>query len=407
MRIGFVGCGWTAEMYFQSLKKYPDLELVAVTDRDQKRASEFGAFYSVKTCPTVEALLADPSIEMIVNITTPNSHFEVSKACLEAGKHVYSEKPLAMTFSEAEALVELANRKGLYLSSAPCGVLGETAQTLWKALRNNEIGTVRAVYAEMDDGPVHLQNPHLWRTPSGTPFPYRAALEVGYTVEHAAYYLTWVTAFFGPAKTVTAFSACLWPDKQVVAEESLHVTTPDFSVACITFESGVVVRLTCSSVAPYNHEIRIVGDKGVLRVEECQNISAPVYLDKYSKLRFRAERYPITKAYPFIKAWLDPHATVYPPVKKSSWLKRNDRHRLDWARGIAELARAITEQSPGRLPADYCLHVQELVWAIQNATHMPYQVTTTFKPLQPVDDVDRLVVPDVRRYRVSPFKSWG
>jgi predicted dehydrogenase len=387
MQIGFVGLSYIADQYFQSLKKYPHLDLVAVTDRDQKRTLEFSDFYSVKTYPTVEALLANPNIEMIVNLTNPESHFEVSKACLEAGKHLYSDKPLTITFSQAQELVELANRKGLYLSSAPCGVLGETAQTLWKALHKNEIGTVRVVYVEMDDGPLHLQDPHLWRSPSGAPFPYRDIFEVGYTLEHAGYYLTWVTAFFGPAKSVTAFSACLCPDKQVVTGEPLNVTTPDFSVACITFESGVVVRLTCSILAPHNHGIRIVGDKGVLTVEECYNYSAPVYIDKYSKLRFRAERYPITKRYPFIKSWLDPHDRIYPPVKKFNWLKRNARQRQDWARGIAELARAITEQRPGRLPADYCLHVNELVWAIQNAAHAPYQVTTTFKPLQPMDDI--------------------
>ena len=148
----------------------------------------------------------------------------------------------------------------------------------------------------------------------------------------------------------------------------------------------MVVRLTCSLVAPNNHGMRIVGDKGVLTVEECLNYSAPVYLDKYSSLRFRVERYPITRSYPFIKNWLDLHSRVYPPVKKSSWKKRNARHRQDYARGVAELARAITKQCPARLPADYCLHVNELVWAIQNATHVPYQVTTTFKPLQPMDE---------------------
>jgi hypothetical protein len=73
-------------------------------------------------------------------------------------------------------------------------------------------------------------------------------------------------------------------------------------------------------------------------------------------------------------------------VKKFSWKKRNARYRQDYARGVAELARAITEQRPPRLPADYCLHVNELVLAIQNATRTPYQVTTTFKPLQPMDD---------------------
>jgi predicted dehydrogenase len=386
MRIGFVGCGYAADSYFQSLKKYPQLELVAVTDRDQKRLSEFGAYYSVKTCSTVEALLADPSIEMIVNLTNPSSHFEVSKACLEAGKHVYSEKPMTMAFSEAQELVELANTKGLYLSSAPCGVLGETAQTLWRALNSGEIGTVRLVYAELEDGPVQLREPHLWRSASGAPSPYRDEFEVGCTFEHASYYLTWFTAFFGPAKAITAFAACLWPNKQVVPEEPLYVTTPDFSVACITFASGVVVRLTNSFVAPHNHSVQIIGDKGILTVDDCWNYSSPVYLDKYSKLRLRINRFPILKTFPFVKGWFAAHPREYPPVKKVSWKKRYTRYRMDYARGIAELARAITERCPSRLPADFCLHVSELVWAIQNATHEPYQVTTTFQPLQPMDD---------------------
>jgi predicted dehydrogenase len=386
MRIGFVGCGYTADMYIKSLRKYPHLELVAVTDRNRKRALDFSACYSVKTCPTVEELLAKESIELIVNLTDPNSHFEVSKLCLEAGKNVYSEKPLTMTFSEAKELVELADRKGLYLSSAPCGILGETAQTLWRALSNHEIGTVRLVYAEFDDGPVHLQDPHTWRSPSGAPFPYRNEFEIGFTLEHAGYYLTWLTAFFGPAKTVTAYSSCLWPNKQVVAGEPLYIKTPDFSVACITFESGVVARLTCSLVGSHNHTIRIVGDRGVLAVEECLNYSAPVYVDEYSKFKFRAERYPISRRYPFMKMWFDPHFKEYAPVKKFSWKKRNSRHRQDYARGVAEQAQAIIDKRPSRLPHDYCLHVTELTWAIHNTTQTPYHVTTRFKPLQPMDD---------------------
>jgi predicted dehydrogenase len=130
MRIGFVGCGYTADLYMLSIKRYPQLELVAVTDRNQKRLQAFGNYHAIETCPTTEALLSDHNIELIVNLTNPNSHFEVSKMCLEAGKHVYSEKPMTLIFSEAQALTESAKRKGLYLSSAPCGILGETAQTL-------------------------------------------------------------------------------------------------------------------------------------------------------------------------------------------------------------------------------------------------------------------------------------
>ncbi len=385
MRVAFVGCGYTGDQYLESLKRYPYLELAAATDRDQKRAAEFCAYHSVKLAPSLEALLADPSIEMMVNLTNSSSHYEVSKACLDAGKHLYSEKPLAPKFSEAQELVALAASKGLYLSAAPCSLLGETAQTMWKALRNNEIGKVRVVYAELDDGPLHLAEPHLWRSPSGAPYAYQEEFNVGITIEHAGYYLTWFTAFFGPAKTITAFSASLWPNKQIVPTDPPSVTTPDFTVACITFESGVVARVTCSLVAPHNHVMQIVGDTGVLSVDECWNYAAPVHLDRYTQRRFKAERYPITKAYPIVKHLAGSRPRTYPPIKKSSLKQQQARFRQDYGRGVAELARAITEKRPPRLTADFCLHLNELVCAIQNPTQTPYQVRTTFEPLQPLD----------------------
>ncbi len=387
MKIGFVGCGHAGDSYINGIKKYPDLNLVAVTDLDQKRLAQFGTYYSVKTCQTLEALLDDPEIEIIVNLTNPHSHFEVTKACLEAGKHVYSEKPLTMEFSEAKKLTELATAKGLYLSCAPCGVLGVTGQTLWRALKNNVIGKPLAVYAELDEGPIQLREPHLWRSPSGAPTPYKDEFEVGCTLEHAGYYLTWFAAFFGPAKSITSFAVCQWPDKRVVPEEPLFVTTPDLTVACITFESGVVVRLTNSLIGPHNHSVKIIGDKGVLSVDDCWNYFSPVYIDNYSKRRLQLNRFPILNTYPFVKSWFAARPRVYPPVKKVGWKKRYARHRQDFALGIAEMARAISEQRPSRLPADFCLHVQELVWAVENATNQPYQLTSTFKGLEPMDDI--------------------
>ena len=338
-------------------------------------------------------MLADANIEMIINLTNSSSHFEVSKACLEAGKHLYTEKPVATTLAQAQTLVELANAKGLYFSAAPCTLLGEQAQTLWKALRKNEIGTVHVAYAELEDGPFHLGEPNLWRSPSGAHYDYRGEYEMGVTMEHAGYYLSWFTAFFGPAKTVTSFAATVWPTKVISPEETLHVTTPDFSVSCITFESGVVARLTCSLVGPYNHTMKMIGDKGILSVDECWNFSCPVYLDKYSQVKFKVDRYPISKAYPFIKHWAPPRRRRYPSGRKSSLKKQQVRYRLDYVRGITDLAAAAAERRPPLLPADYCLHVTELALAMQNVTDKPYQVKTTFKPLQPMDDaaLNRLI----------------
>ncbi|NES81345.1 MAG: Gfo/Idh/MocA family oxidoreductase, partial [Moorea sp. SIO2B7] len=154
MRIAIVGCGFVADYYLKTLPNHSELKLVGVMDIDQERAKKFSAYHSVPAYASLEELLEDSRVEIVLNLTNPRSHYSVSKACLEAGKHVYSEKPLSMDFAEAEELVELAEKKGLYISSAPCSLLGETAQTIWKALRENVIGKVRVVYAEMDDGMV-------------------------------------------------------------------------------------------------------------------------------------------------------------------------------------------------------------------------------------------------------------
>jgi predicted dehydrogenase len=191
--------------------------------RDSERAAKFGSFYSVNVYPTLEELLSDSKVNIVVNLTNPSRHFSVSKASLEAGKHVYSEKPLSMVFSEAKELVDLATSWGLYLSSAPCGLLGETAQTIWKALQKNEIGQVRVVYVEFDDVPIHLyiKNHTNYAVNRSAPWPYKDEFEVGCTLEHAGYYITWFSAFFCSAKTITAFSSCLIQNKQVIEDEPL------------------------------------------------------------------------------------------------------------------------------------------------------------------------------------------
>jgi len=119
----------------------------------------------------------------------------------------------------------------------------------------------------MDDGMVFRMPYRTWASAAGAPWPAKDEFEVGCTFEHAGYYLTWFPAFFGPARLVTAFSACLVPDKKT--DVSLERKAADFSVACITFESGVVVRLTCSIIAPHDHTLRIIGDRGVLGTHDC------------------------------------------------------------------------------------------------------------------------------------------
>ena len=371
MKIAFVGCGFVADYYVRTLAGYPSLELAGVMDRDRARAEKFAQFYSVPTYDSLEQLLADDQVELVVNLTNPRSHFEVSKAALAAGKHVYSEKPLAMAYDDALALVEMAEASGLCLSSAPCSLLGETAQGIWKALREEAIGKVYLAYAEMDDGLVHRMPYEHWRSESGTPWPYKDEFEVGCTLEHAGYYLTWLPAFFGPARSVTAFSACLVKDKKTAVP--LDSNAPDFSVACIQFESGVVVRLTCGIVAPHDHELRLFGEDGVMYMDDCWDYRSPIHIKRFLKIRR--------------KMLLNPLAQKY-PLPKSNYGRLTDRgaQAMDFCRGIAEMADAIAQGRSPRLSARYCLHVNEMVLAIQNSldTGSPYAVKTDFEPVLPM-----------------------
>jgi predicted dehydrogenase len=380
MRVAFVGCGYVADYYASTLPNYPELELVGVMDRDPDRAARFADYWKIATVyPTLQALLDDQRIELVLNLTNPRSHFEVSKACLLAGRHVYSEKPLATEFAEAEELVQLADSKGLHLSSAPCNVLGESAQTAWKALREGAIGKVRLAYAELDDGLIHRMRYKKWINPSGAPWPYKDEFEVGCTLEHAGYYVTWLATFFGPAHSVTSFARCLIPDKGT--DVPLDVLTPDFAVACIKFASGVAARLTCSIIAPHDHALRVFGDDGVLIVKECWDYDAPVYVKGRTKLALWAEKFKLLSAVPGLAA------KRYPLVKKSDFKHRyKETHVMDFARGVAELAAAIRERRPSRLSARFSLHVNEIVLAMQHPERMGVHriLTSTFDPPEPM-----------------------
>jgi len=371
MRIAFVGCGYVADYYYGTLKLHPELELVGVMDQDIDRAIHFSNYCSVPYYKSLDELLDDERVDIVINLTNPSSHYSVSRACLEAGKHVYSEKPLAMEFSQARDLVNLAKQKGLYISTAPCSLLNEAAQTVWKALRENKVGQVRLVYAEMDDGLVHRGSYRQWKSKSGTPWPYKDEFEVGCTIEHAGYIVTWLTAFFGPAETITAFSSCLIPDKET--DVPVEVKSPDFSVACIKFKSGVVARLTCSIIAPSDHSIKFIGDEAILYLENCWQDRSPVYIRRDIKIRSKVFLSPWKEKCPLV-------GRTNPKVPKQGAQNRN------FCRGIAELALAIKEQRDSRLSDAYCLHVCEIVLAIHNAleTGSPYQLTTTFDPVEPM-----------------------
>lgn len=347
--VTLIGCGFVADLYMRSLQA-SGIAVIGAYDLRAERLAAFCDHWGVPRFASLEALLAaTPKDGVILNLTNPHAHYEVNRACLEAGHHVYSEKPLALDMGHARELHQLAAARGLLLASAPCSVLGEAAQTLAKAVRDGVAGTPRLIYAELDDGFIPQAPVQDWRSESGAPWPYEDEFQVGCTLEHAGYYLTWLIAMFGTVRSVTAASASVLPEKLGVDDAA-----PDFSVATLFFENGPVARLTCSIAAPHDHQIRVVGDAGVLALHKAWDNGAKVKFHRRMRIRRRLLESPIGQR---IKLRQPTHPKV------GRWGAAS----MNFALGPAEMLEAIRDQRPCRLSADFALHLNEVTLAIQNA----------------------------------------
>jgi predicted dehydrogenase len=392
MGTAIIGCGTVAAFYCNSIRRHPILHFVGVTDQAPERASRYASYFSVRKYETFEDVLNDSEVELVINLTNPRSHFAISKAALEAGKHVYSEKPLGMSFDEAQELVRLAAKKRLVIASAPSRILAETAQTMWKAVRENAIGQIHAVYAEMDGGLVFRTRFKEWKNELGIPWPYESEFSAGCTLEHAGYSVSWLSAFFGPVDSVTTFAT-----RQVMdmgCDIDSDVMPPDLTVACLKFKSGVVARLTSSWIAPSDHSLRIFGDTGVLSTNDIWRPKCPVYITRNKSLKIgpktitfpRKEKYPLAKAPNSASAGNGTFLSLGAMIKSAKSRLHHLRKRVDFCIGPVEVANSIREERPCRLSPEYCLHNTEIVLAINNSSPngTNHKVATTFNPMEPM-----------------------
>ena len=324
--IGIVGAGNIAGGYARDALTHPEIKLVAATDLDQARADAFAREHGIVAHPTLDALLADPSVDIVVNLTVHHAHYAVTKRALEAGKHVYSEKPMALRPSEARGLVDLATTRGLRLGCSPSTFLGEAQQTAAAWIRSGRLGPVRAVYAEVDWGRIEL-----WR-PSPAPF-----YEVGVLFDVGVYPLTLVTTMLGPARSVRAWGWDLRPERVALDGSSFRIGSPDLIIIALELEGGAVVRLTASFYVGRptrgRGSLEFHGDDGSLLLGDFQEFDATVEMG--------------------------PFGGEYAPVAHV----RSPYAGIAWARGVAELAASIGEGRPHRASAEQAAHVVDILGA--------------------------------------------
>lgn len=279
-QVGIVGCGMISEIYIRNLQSiFSDLLSVrGVFDRNQENARRRAQDFSLPCCyETMEQLLSDPEIDIVLDLCPPMAHYSVNKQALEAGKHVYSEKPLAATYEQGAELVAIAREKGLRLGCSPDVPLGSMIQTARSLVEEGAIGTVVGATANLIKQGVETwhPNPSFLYQPGGGPL-----LDMG------PYYLTALLHIVGPFACVSAMDAISFPTRRITSQphygEIINVTVPTYVNALLQFTSGALATFTATfdvwkSNLPH---IEIYGETGSILVSDPNHFGGPVMLAK-------------------------------------------------------------------------------------------------------------------------------
>ncbi len=272
-QIGVVGLGDISAVYLDNLKKYDNVALLACASRGLDKAQTIADAHEIPCAyKDVDALIADPDIDIILNLTVPEVHGAINLAALRAGKHVYSEKPLAATLAEATEIMDEAERRGLYVGCAPDTFLGGRLQACRELIDNDSIGRVigAGAYVVSHGHEWHHPNPDFFYQPGAGPL-----LDIG------PYYMTALLALLGPVKRCSAMSSRAF-DKRTIETlprrgEEIPVDVDTHIMANMEFENGALVNLLASfdvwdSELP---RIEIYGTKGTICIRDVDPISGP------------------------------------------------------------------------------------------------------------------------------------
>ena len=328
--IGIIGTGNISDAYLKAAPKFPVLKIVACADINMDAAKAKAADYGIEAL-TVDALLADSRISIVLNLTTPQHHVPVGLQAIAAGKHVYSEKPLAIALGDGLRLIDAARVKGLRIGCAPDTFLGGSHQTARKVIDDGTIGIPLAGTAFMMVPGHELwhPNPDFYYKPGGGPM-----LDMG------PYYLTCLVNMLGPVASVSGAAKSSYPNRVVGSGprqgESFSVDVPTHISGMLTFQSGAAVTITTSfDVWKHSHShIEIYGSTGSMLVPDPNQFQGEVQVSQ----------------------------------RKGDWTAVQQSHLYGDGNyrivGLADMAQAIVNGRPHRANDEISLHVLEIMDSI-------------------------------------------
>jgi predicted dehydrogenase len=339
--IGIIGCGNISTTYLTLAPLFRGLQVRAVADMNMAAAQARAAEYGVQA-QSVEDLLANPALDVVINLTIPDAHFAVSQAILQAGKHVYSEKPLTLSLEDGLALRDLAAARGLRLGCAPDTFLGGAHQQARALIDEGRIGTITAgSSAVMSHGMEHWHpNPDFFFLPGGGPM-----LDLG------PYYIANLINLIGPVRRVGALTSSASATRTITSEprsgQTIPVKTPTNIHALLEFANGATVTLS-TSWDVWSHKrvnMELYGTEGSLFVPD------PNFFGGTVELAGRDGK----------AAAVDPwdHPFGRPNQKHSQGMMANYR-----TAGLADMAAALMDGRDQRCSLDRTLHGVEVMTAV-------------------------------------------
>ena len=348
MKTAIVGCGSISDIYMTNMTNglFTIVELAACCDVDRQRMEELALKYGVKAM-TLDEICADKSIEMVINLTTPAAHYPITKQCLEAGKHVFSEKMIAVELWQGKELLELADKNNLHLGVAPDTFLGASIQTAKYIVDGGLIGAPLSCRASISRnyGIYGEFLTHLYKKGAGIGF------------DMGGYYLTALAAILGPVKQVNAYTAISRPHRTntrigaPMFGKEYDLEVPNVIVAAQEYQNGVLgtVHMNSDCIEDETVGLEIYGTDGIMKMGDPNQFGDMLYLHK-------PHNEPI--AFPFTHGF-----------------KNNSR-----GVGASEMAWAIRADRPHRASKEMAYHVFENMHGIMLSAQSGerYKMESTF-----------------------------
>jgi len=367
--VGLIGCGNIAETYFRSQEYFNNIKFISCADVNEEASKKCSVEYGIKA-QSVDELLSNSDVDVVLNLTIPQAHYEVTKKTLLTGKHSYCEKPMSISFDQGKELVQIAKDNNLYLGNAPDTFLGGGGQLSRQLLDAGEIGDVKLgnfIFAFPGVETFHY-NPDSWYKKGGGPI-----------IDMGPYFFSMLVHLLGPSKNVRSRGIKVKENRNIDngprKDEKVEVEIPTSYTFNVEFHSGALIQgfISFDVLNHQRNHMELYGTKGSMIVPDPNMFGGPVTISKElgsAWVEHSAEEMYLGKV------------NIINHSGRSNEAPKQSNYR---GAGLADMIHAIENNLDHRCSGDLALHVLDLIESTIKAAEVGEEITlqTTCKKPEP------------------------